>query len=695
MKINRILLNNFGPYEGQANFETMPKDGRNIVLIGGKNGSGKTTLFTAIRICLYGYMSMGYKNYNSFYVRAVTKLINNNARLSKPAYAKVSMQIQLSNGQGEDSYTLTRSWKLADSLSEKFVVCKNGIELDNDSLADFEKYILSLIPPELFNLYFFDGERIADFFLNEGSNSRIKEAFQTLCGYDIFDIMSRNFKRVSRNGKVSSLALDEYINIKDKLAEARRLEDEFNNRLRECLDDISNCEASINLIEKEYKQKGGITEEECNHMLLILKEEEKKRETYNGLLKKWVNEIIPFLMLREKMKLLKLQIETENNTLKYTHFCEVINFPSIQNLIGENMLQIKKIAFEQFGDNRQPILNLSLDQSVYLLSQIDYILSFEKEKIYKCKNAIQKSLSLCTKIRKKLENSSISSVKDYMQKRAQLFEEKSALLVLRMELEAQIVKQKEIVKQIENKLTKVQTNLEEEIKKASITDISTRAIVMLDKLQKVLYRKQIEKAENFFRMEISMLMRKKHFIDDIYIDDKFNIHIYRIDDIEISKLIGLLLSHSDEQVITLLGEKAYEALKELSGESNIGKIILYLRKSDLQTLRLPIEIDKASLSNGEKQIFIMALYYSLVNLCNQDIPFIIDTPFARIDTEHRQNISKFFFSKLKGQVFILSTNEEINSSHVHILKDKIAAKYMLENCDNKGTVIIQNSYFEV
>ena len=57
MKINRITLENFGSYEGEATFETREQDGRNIILIGGKNGAGKTTLFTAMRLCLYGFMS--------------------------------------------------------------------------------------------------------------------------------------------------------------------------------------------------------------------------------------------------------------------------------------------------------------------------------------------------------------------------------------------------------------------------------------------------------------------------------------------------------------------------------------------------------------------------------------------------------------------------------------------------------------
>ena len=71
MRINRIELNNFGSYEGNNIFEMQPIGDKNIVLIGGKNGAGKTTLFTAMRICLYGFMSMGYRNANSYYNRAI------------------------------------------------------------------------------------------------------------------------------------------------------------------------------------------------------------------------------------------------------------------------------------------------------------------------------------------------------------------------------------------------------------------------------------------------------------------------------------------------------------------------------------------------------------------------------------------------------------------------------------------------
>lgn len=695
MKINNIILHNFGSYEGTTDFETRPCDGRNIVLIGGKNGAGKTTLFTAMRLCLYGYKSMGYKNPNSFYNRAVVKLINNTAKITKPTTTFVTMCIELNNGQGMDSFLLTRKWELNESLIESFSVLKNGADLSADEIADFEKYVVSLIPPELFNLYFFDGEKIADFFMDEGSNTRIKDAFLTLCGYDTFDIMRKNFKRIRAGIPTSAPALDEYIVAKDALASAKSLYHDLTDRLKACVDAIADCEATLDAEEKEYHQKGGITEEEWNQKLYTLKEEEKKRETYNALLKKWANDVIPFIMLRKQILALKAQIENENQALKYTYFCEVLNSPAVQALVKDKLAEIDSAAFADFGTEKEPILNLSFEQNSLILAQINTILSFEQDKVEKCKKAIKRSLNLTAKIRKEIESSSITSVQEYMKRRAQLFEEKSALLVQRVELEQQLVAQKEALTLAEQQLGKVQTRLEEELKKASINDISARAIVMLDKLQEILYRRQIDKVENCFRKEIRTLMRKTHFIDDIYIDDNFNTHIYRTEKVSIEKIRKALKTNTEEQLLAFWGAKAMQTLYKKASSNAYNDMCKYFESVDIKSLSLQIEIDKASLSNGEKQIFIMALYYSLVSLCNHELPFVIDTPFARIDTEHRHNISKHFFSELKGQVFILSTNEEINSSHVQILKDKIAATYMLENSDNKRTVVVKNSYFEV
>lgn len=695
MRINKIILYNFGSYVGENTFDTKMNEDKNIILVGGKNGAGKTTLFTAMRLCLYGYMSFGYQNINSYYNRSVTKLINSNAKMKKPTPASVTMQIALNNGQELDYYELCRSWVLSDSLTETFRVIKNGEPMNDEEIADFEKYLLSLIPPELFNLYFFDGEKIADFFMDEGGNARIKDAFLTLCGYDTFDIMKRNFKRINNGGDSVSIAYEKYEELK---AEFDSIEDsctETEIALYESKEQIEDCSAEILALEKAYSNSGGISEEEWNNKLLALKEEEKRREQLNALLKKWANDVIPFLMIRDKIIAVRSQIEKENQDFKCKSFCEIIDSDVVSSVLKSKSTidELKNIVLSHFGSGEEQILDLSTEQSTALLIIINDVLSFEADNIAKYKRAIKRSISKTTKLRQELENSSISEVKNYMQQRAKLFEKKSTLYDLQLSLEQKLASKREIFTVAESEMIKAKAELESELKKASINNISTRAIVMLDELQKILYRKKIKDVEKFFKKEIKTLMRKTSFIDDISIDESFNIQIYRNEVFSSEKIVDLLTTNNEDQIIHMIGEAAIKTIKKMAKATELHVAVDYF-KNNRDEITIPVELDKGRFSNGEKQIFIMALYHSLIQLCKHEIPFIIDTPFARIDTEHRNNISKYFFSKLNGQVFILSTNEEIDSDHVKIMKDKICATYMLENVDNKQTTIVGNTYFE-
>lgn len=704
MRIERIALYNFGSYEGEAVFDTRTDKERNIILVGGKNGAGKTTLFTAMRVCLYGYMGMGYKNQGAYYTRAVSKFLNSSAKLTRPTKAHVQMEICINNGRELDRYVLTRAWVLGNALSETFEVEKNEAALGGGERADFEKYLRSLIPPELFDLYFFDGEKIADFFLDEGGSARIKGAFLTLCGYDVFDIMRKNFRRLHANSSKSLPDLEEYLQAEEWAEQAQAVCQGLSEQLRICAGELESCEGEIAALERDYHEKGGMTQDEWAEKLLAQKEEDKKRDRWNGLLKKWANDLIPFLMVRDQVLSVKKQIEAEAGDQKYRDFCEVLDTPEISRLVGGQAPALKEIARGQFGSGGQPLLNLSLEQSAAVLGQIKQVADFDIQEVSNCKRSIKRSLDVSAAIRQELENSSVSAVQEYMGRRAQLFENKSRLLERQSQLERQLPVQKEVSKQADEELARKKARLEDELKRASINDISARAIVMLDKLQKVLYRRQMEQVEAAFRREVNALMRKKHFIDDIRIDGQFNVHIYRMEDLSAGTLAEALEANSEEEMRGLLGDAAMERLRGdaamewlrgLADADGPEGVAAYCRAQGDATLTLPVEIDKNSLSNGEKQIFIMALYYALVQLCGHEIPFIIDTPFARIDTEHRQNISQHFFRKLEGQVFILSTDEEIDSDHVRLLEDRIASAYLLESVDNKRTAVIKNSYFEV
>ena len=88
-------------------------------------------------------------------------------------------------------------------------------------------------------------------------------------------------------------------------------------------------------------------------------------------------------MLRKQIIALKTQIENENQALKYTYFCEVLNSPTVHALVKDKLAEIDSAAFADFGTEKEPILNLSLEQNSLILAQINKILSFEQDKVEK------------------------------------------------------------------------------------------------------------------------------------------------------------------------------------------------------------------------------------------------------------------------------------------------------------------------
>ena len=139
------------------------------------------------------------------------------------------------------------------------------------------------------------------------------------------------------------------------------------------------------------------------------------------------------------------------------------------------------------------------------------------------------------------------------------------------------------------------------------------------------------------------------------------------------------------------------AMKETKNfEEYVGKIGMNIINEKLDDendyIDIPSEIT-SPFSQGEKQVYIMSIYFALMQISRVDVPFVIDTPFARIDTEHRNKIVKNFFTKLRGQVFILSTDEEINNDYMEDIKKNVSNKYLLEYISRGKTRVLKDQYF--
>ena len=701
MKINKIKLYNFGSYEGEMVFDTSTDSEQNIIVFGGKNGAGKTTLFKSITLCLYGCLSLGYKYNNSFYTKKIIKLINNNAKKNKPTKAGIDLYITIPRGNNINEYKLTRNWFLDDSLKEEFLVTKNGEPLDELQISDFENYIKNIIPPELFNLYFFDGEEIADFFMEENGEKRIKDAFITLCGYDVFEIMKKNFKRLA-SGTKEQMDIEEYLKVKDEFYSMKDEASLLEHEITEYNGKIKDCELKLKEIEKKYNNAGGITEKERKQKLADIAEEEKKRTVWNQTIKKLANDTIPFVIIKDLLDKTKKQLESESKSFKMNAFDEIIKDDSFLQFWESKGISNKDMILESLREyvsmhskaQDEIIFGLSLEEEINLKNQINKFLKVDTNEILEIKKNIKHSIKKGAAIRDELENSNVNISEEFLKNKMMLLEDKNTFLNKVLENEKELNGLLQTIDVKEKNYEKIKTKIEKNIKDKSIADISSKAIIMLDKLNELLYHKEIKKVEDNFKEIINVLMYKMNFIDNIRIDDDFTIHVYRYETLEPAAVIEILNMRSLEEVRNIIGSAALEMLIKITKTDIVEEMISELKNINY-SIMIPMEIDKSSFSAGEKQMFVMALYYSLMLIGKNEIPFIIDTPFARIDNEHRENISRYFFNKLKGQVFILSTDEEINSNHIKILKKKIAKTYLLENKDNNRTVVKMNNYFEV
>lgn len=696
MKIKHIKINNIGPYVNDNCFEFDINNGdRRMVLIGGKNGAGKTTLFNAIKICMYGCTAYGLEANNAKYFAEVEKIINSNEKLKKVAEASVIMDILFDDGKYDYVYTFNRSWRISGKkITESFLVYKDGVLLENGEKSDFENYLLQLLPPNLFKFYFFDGEKISDFIFNGNKDTDFKDAFLKLCNLDTMEIIRDNFKRITRSKNKGTNGIEEAYDrcfeedtlMTDRVAYA---EDEYNQITRQ----IAAVDDQLVALEKEYSKSGGITKMEWKSMQEQISREEVRREDKRKWLKDIANNVLPFVILRTELQKLQAQINTEHKARIDANLRSVISTYEVKSIINgvlanagvELNKDITKKIIEEIvahtdeTSNITPVLGLSEKDELALTAKINSLLSFDTNRVKEATRDIEGSLRTTKRIREKMDKCSIDNYEEYLESKSELNEQKSQLISELMELDKELQTYRAEKAVSASKLAKAKADYEVYLKKQSVNDISARALLAFDELQDILYQRSIRLTEKNFELFFNALINKSDLIDGIHIDSNLNVLPYKNKTFKAAKIKSILDKNGPEYLIAQIGLHAYEILQEKLD-------------TDEESFELPVEV-KQQLSAGEKQIFIMALYQSLSQLNKINVPYIIDTPFARIDKEHRTKILEQFFKKLNGQIIILSTDEEIVGEYKETVSDVISNTFMLNHTAQGNTEIISDLYF--
>ena len=265
MKIDKLSLVNYKAFQGEYVISDLTNDlnnDQNIILFGGLNGAGKTSIFEAILLCLYGkknetlWPSRGarHENYQSY----VTSIINNQAKYISPT-PEMRISVLLKNTGAEDSLSesvsVSRTWKIIDNkLEDQFSLYdSNGEPLKTIPEDSWQEYIEEIIPYEVHQFFFFDGEKIQDFIKDE--DKKLKNSLSTVLGINLYSKLKEDLSKVKKDiiskeskGKQIGIELDE------KRADLSKLEKEIHDKKGEIDDQterIHEIDREINEINRE------------------------------------------------------------------------------------------------------------------------------------------------------------------------------------------------------------------------------------------------------------------------------------------------------------------------------------------------------------------------------------------------------------------------------------------------------------
>lgn len=256
MDIDYLRMRNFRQYrDARVEFARSPK--KNFTIIQGVTGAGKTNILNAVTWCLFGSELHIDRKYKGLPIVNTTTLRENKGRTSE-----IEVEIQFLESDGR-KLRITRTGHFKEQsgnvvsvpLSHDLCVMREkGRDWVGPIYGDDAQYIIdSLIPPSIEEYFFFDGERMNDYFKeNTGKDIRnavFKISQLELCESTIAHLTARktDFLRMARGLSSKAQGIRDMMDIQNrslesnkkrleelrtKFNEVDRLERDFSEKLR-------------------------------------------------------------------------------------------------------------------------------------------------------------------------------------------------------------------------------------------------------------------------------------------------------------------------------------------------------------------------------------------------------------------------------------------------------------------------------
>jgi DNA sulfur modification protein DndD len=158
LRLDRLEVEDFGPYMGTQSFEFPSGDG--VIVVYGENRRGKTSLLNAIRYALLGVVITRGSRQIDFH-----KVVNHEARLEGRLGFQVSLHFHFAGRR----YSLTRRCNPLPGIAEpsrnehythSVYLQREGVPLSQE---ETEHELARIMPPQISRFFLFDGELLAEY----------------------------------------------------------------------------------------------------------------------------------------------------------------------------------------------------------------------------------------------------------------------------------------------------------------------------------------------------------------------------------------------------------------------------------------------------------------------------------------------------------------------------------------------------
>lgn len=668
MQFNRVVIENVGNFFGRYEFDLRPSFNgggqQPIILFGGLNGAGKTTIFESIKLCLYGAEMLGAISLAKYHEYLRQKIHHAKKAAVRPNHALVSIEFEYVSFGKINTYVVERYWEWTGTkIKESLSVSKNGTAIDDIELENWQDFVKEMIPLGLSQLFFFDGEKIRNMMADD-SSEELKNSILALLGLDVVDRLqadlkiyrTRHLKEVSNNDLADKFAVFEagIEECQQAITDLKAQKVTLDSQVLDVQAKISGYKEKMSAQGEGYFKKRAELEERRRALTAeIDRLKENVRELSAGLL--------PVAIAANCARRLESQIKRESEqgtkalvgkalskkhqemrkTIASRAFFDVLQLDksAIEKLKSTLLEQVDQLfALSDEGEKVKILFGLSERQTFDLLSVLGKAQQEVPATLGELSAALEKSFRELEKVTTNIERAPDDKFMVPMYEtleglNAELATHQGGRAVLEVQINELLLRKADL----EKKAMAVSAKMEEVSHLSEKFDNVTRVQKVLERYHGELRKQKIAKLQATFSEIFKFLHRKEDMIARVEIDPE-------------SCQVSLFNDH---------------------GEA----------------------IRKSGLSSGELEIYAISMLWALAKTSGQRLPFIIDTPLARLDSQHRDNLVNHFFPKAAHQVMIFSTNTEVDRQYFEMLRPSLAQAYSLEYDNTSKMTTVKGGYF--